>query len=191
MLYCGSVVWSMVSSIDSEAALLERARTLDGSALGQIHDRYYPEIYRYGLYRLGDPQAAEDVAGEVFLRLLDALHRGRAPQTTLRGWLFGVAAHLVADYFRARRTPAEPLSEAMSNGHSVAAEVEERLQRGQVQTAMRRLTGDQQQVLALRFGDGFSVEKTAEIMQKSVTAVKALQFRAVETLRRLVEVDHV
>lgn len=177
----------MSASLDLEAALLGRACRLDGQALAQIHDQYYPALYRFALYRLGEPEAAADLAAEVFVRLLDALHAGRAPQTSLRGWLFGVAAHLVADHFR--RRPTVPLSEALSDGQSVAGEAEARLARGAVRAQLRRLTDEQQHVLALRFGDGFSLEDTAATLGKSVTAVKALQFRAVEALRRALRTD--
>src|SRR6266849_936795 len=122
----------MPTSPPAEAALLARVRDLDTRALGQIHDECYPEIYRYALYRVGDPEVAADIASEVFLRLLDALHAGRSPQTTLRGWLFGVAAHQVADYWRARHVPVA-LTDDMSDGRSVAGEVEDRLRRGNVQ----------------------------------------------------------
>ena len=178
-----AVVTRMPNSIDSEAELLSRARQLDARALGEIHDVYYPEIYRYALYRLGDPEAAADLAAEVFLRLLNALHANRAPRTTLRGWLFGVAAHLAADHWRGH-DPA-PLTDDLPDGQSVPAEAERRMQRAALRAALPRLTEEQQQVLALRFGDGFSVEESARILGKSVTAAKALQFRAVEALKRL------
>jgi RNA polymerase sigma-70 factor (ECF subfamily) len=152
---------------------------------------YYPEIYRYAFYRTSEPEAAADIASDVFLRLLDALHAGRAPQTTLRGWLYGVAGHLVADHFRrAPRESARGEETVIADG-SPAAEAEERVRKGQVRAALRRLTPEQQEVLALRFGDGFSVEQTAEATGKSVTAVKSLQFRALEALRKwLVEVEN-
>jgi RNA polymerase sigma-70 factor (ECF subfamily) len=168
--------------VTDDLALLRRASQLDPHALGQIHDQHYPEIYRFALYRTDDPEAAQDIAAEVFVRLLDALHAGRAPKTTLRGWLFGVAAHLVADHFR--RAPTAPLDEELLADHSPSGEAEDRLQKQLVRQALRTLTAEQQNVLSLRFGDGFSVEKTAEALDKSVTAVKALQFRAVEALRR-------
>jgi len=185
----GAVSNRMPTSLDAEAALLARASDLDPHALSQIHDELYPEIYRYALYRVGDAEVAADIAAEVFLRLLNTLHAGRPPRTTLRGWLFGVAAHLVADHWRARHVPLA-LPDDLPDGRSVAGEVEAKLQRGDVQAAMRRLTEDQQQILALRFGDGFSVEDSASVMGKSVTAVKALQFRALETLRRHLGVAH-
>jgi RNA polymerase sigma-70 factor (ECF subfamily) len=183
VLYSAAVPNRMSSSTEVEAALLARARDLDTRALAQIHDLYFPALYRYALYRTGDADTAADIAGEVFLRLLDALHGRRPPQTTLRGWLFGVAGHLVADHFR--RAPVATLPEDLPDGLSVAGAVEDRLRRGAVQAGLRRLTEEQQQVLALRFGDGFSVEETAASLGKSITAVKALQFRAIEALRRL------
>lgn len=175
----------------SEQLLLEQARRLDERALGQIHDRYYPEIYRYALYRTGRTEVADDIASEVFLRLLDALHQERAPRTTLRGWLFGVASNLVVDYYRRAPRESAPLDEAQAAPGSVSAEAELRLQKQEVRAAMRQLTREQQEVLALRFGDGFSVEEAAEAMGKSVNAAKALQFRALEALRRVLGVGEV
>lgn len=166
----------------TEAELLALARQLDARALGQIHDHYYPELYRFALYRTDDVEAAQDIVSEAFVRLLNALHTGRAPQSTLRGWLFGVTTHLVADHFR--RKPAAPLAEEWVSDGSTSAEAEAHVQKQVVRRAMQRLTLEQQDVLGLRFGDGFSVEQTAEALGKSVTAVKALQFRAMEALRR-------
>jgi RNA polymerase sigma-70 factor (ECF subfamily) len=180
----------MPTPVLTEAALLERARELDSRALGQIHDQYYPEIYRYALYRTGDAHVAEDIAGEVFLRLLDAVHKGRAPQTTLRGWLFGVAANLVADHFRRAPRESAPLDDSLAAPEALTAQAEGNLQKRAVRAALRRLTPEQQEVLTLRFGDGFSVEETATTLGKTATAVKALQFRALEALRRWVEVGH-
>jgi RNA polymerase sigma-70 factor (ECF subfamily) len=174
-------------AVNDEAALLAGALALDARVLGQVHDRYYPELYRFALYRTGDPATAEDIAAEVFVRLLDAAHAGRAPRTTLRGWLFGVAAHLVADHFR--RRPAMPLADTLPAAGSLAAEAEDHLQRGAVQTALGRLSPEQQNVLALRFGQGASLEETAGVLGKTVNAVKQLQWRAVEALRKALAVE--
>ena len=179
----------VLPAVNDETDLLARARALEGRALGQIHDQYYPELYRFALYRTGDPATAEDIAAEVFVRLLDALHKNRAPQTTLRGWLFGVAAHLVADHFR--RRPAEPLADTLPASSAPAAEAEERLRRGEVHQALGQLSPEQQNVLALRFGQGASLEETAGALGKSVNAVKQLQWRAVAALRKALAVEAV
>ena len=77
------------------------------------------------------------------------------------------------------------------NASTLREEIDRREQVGSVQAAYTELTPDQQNVLALRFGDGYSLEETARVMQKNVNAVKALQFRALAALQRNIgEVAH-
>ena len=73
----------------------------------------------------------------------------------------------------------------------INAEMELREQNRAVQAAYTQLTSEQQDVLALRFGQGYSLEETARYMKKKVNAVKALQFRALASLQRMTgEVNH-
>ena len=69
-------------------------------------------------------------------------------------------------------------------GSSLTDEIDRRQQTNSVRQAYAQLTSEQQNVLALRFGDGYSLEETATVMQKKVNAVKALQFRALAALQR-------
>jgi RNA polymerase sigma-70 factor, ECF subfamily len=173
----------------SEVDLLNGALNSDSLTLGEIHDRYYRSIYRYAFLRTGDTNLAEDIASEVFLRLLDAIHTGKPPHTTLKGWLFGVASHLVADQYHEKSEV--PLIETLSTGISIQVEAEQNILQEQVKTAFSKLTGEQREVLALRFSSGFTIEETALLMNHSLSAVKALQFRALAALRRiLVEVEY-
>ena len=73
----------------------------------------------------------------------------------------------------------------------IAAEIDQREQNELVNSAYAQLTPEQQNVLALRFGQGYSLEETPNLLNKNVNAVKALQFRALASLQREVgEVDH-
>ncbi len=189
MLYAPCRMLFIPASLATEDEdLLAGARKLDGRALAGIHDRYYPGVYRYLLYRTNDQHAAEDLTSEVFMRLLDSLHAGRAPDS-LRAWLFGVATHLAADHFRlqSRRPQVELSDEFPAPDSSPDAEVSAAMTTKAVRRALQKLTDEQQQVLALRFGEGRSVAATAALLQKSETAVKQLQFRAVAALRRLMD----
>jgi RNA polymerase sigma-70 factor (ECF subfamily) len=175
--------------MQAEDALI-RARRLDPAALEQIHDQFYPQVYRYVRYRLEDERVCEDIASEVFLRFLDALHRKRGPELNLRGWLFGTASNLVNDHLRTRYTrKTESLEEyqGIYDGQHLEHIVEDAWQEEQIRQAMRELTPEQQHVLALRFAEELSIEETAGIMGKTITAIKALQFRAVASLRRVLE----
>ena len=166
---------------------LEGLRALDPQAITDVHNRFYPAIYRFLRYRLSDETAAEDLAAEVFVRLLEALHEGRGPENNIRGWLMGTAAHMANDYYRKQYSrPVVELSEELPGNHaddphSVA---ESKEHKRLVQESLQKLTEEQRQVLALRFGSGFSLDETAEAMGKKANAIKALQFRALEALRR-------
>jgi RNA polymerase sigma-70 factor (ECF subfamily) len=165
---------------------LKRLQDLDAKTIGAIYDQYFSEVYRYVLYRVGDQTLAEDIASDVFVRLLEAAQKRNSPNSNLKGWLMSTASHVVADHLRRKyRRPEEEISDSMpDHGPSLAAEVDQREQNRVVNEAYSRLTAEQQHVLALRFGQGYSLEETATFMDKNVNAVKALQFRALAALQR-------
>ena len=172
--------------MQNEFNLLSRARALDEAALEEIHDTYYGPIFRYVVYRVSDQQAAQDLTGEVFVRLLSALRDKSAPQKTLRGWLYGVASHVVNDYHRKQyRMDRVELHESLpSNSAGPAARVASNLRWQQVKAALPLLTDAQREVLALRFGQELPIREAARLMGKSEGAVKQLQARALAALSR-------
>lgn len=169
---------------------LTRVRRLDIAALAKVHDRYYPDVYRYVRYRLGDEQTSEDITSEVFMRMLDALHKKGGPNKDVRGWLIGTASNLINDHLR--RQYRQKIEQIDEDDHITAPGSPEESfevsdQNEQLRLAIRKLTPEQQQVIALRFAGEYSLEQTALEMKKTTNAVKALQFRAVEALKRLLD----
>jgi len=180
-------------SIKNDAQVIDRLLKLDPQVVGDIYDQFFPEVFRYVRYRINEGTVAEDIASDVFVRLLEALQKGHGPQTNLRGWLIATASNAVNDHLRRQyRRPTEVLSDFVPDENSnVHLEVVLREQNRAVQAAYAQLTLEQQHVLALRFGQGYSLEETASFMNKKVNAVKALQFRALASLQRLIgEVSH-
>lgn len=169
-----------------DSAALSGLRKLDQQTISAVYDQHFSEVYRYVLYRIGDATVAEDIASDVFVRLLEAVQNGNSPQTNIKGWLIGTASHVVIDHMRRKyRRPEEEISDSEPDrSPSVAAEVDEREQNRVVNEAYEQLTPEQQHVLALRFGQGYSLEETAASMNKNVNAIKALQFRALAALQR-------
>lgn len=180
--------------MDSDKSELDGLLAFDEKALIAIHQRYYPVVYRYAQYRLSDQAHAEDIASEVFVRLIDAVRSGKGPRTTVRGWLMGTAANMINDHYRRHYAHTEEaLTEKIHSDGGNPDQLNERAERVEaVRKALEKLTPEQQHVLALRFGSEFSLEETAELMGKNINAVKALQFRAISTLRRLISdlIDH-
>ena len=170
----------------TERQVLDGLQQLNAQAIGAIYDQYFSEVYRYVRYRISDDTTAEDIASEVFVRLLEASQKKQGPQSSLKGWLIATASHAVNDHLRKHyRKPVEALPDSLADeGPSVHSEIDRRERNRIVQTAYAQLTADQQHVLALRFGQGYSIEETATHLNKNINAVKALQFRALASLQR-------
>lgn len=167
-------------------------KNLNAQTVGAVYDEYFPEVYRYVLYRINDADLAEDIASDVFIRLLEAVHAKRGPQTNLKSWLIGTASHIIADQMRKKyRHPEDEIPASLPDPEpDITAQLDFREQNRNVKEALLKLTAEQQHVLSLRFGQGYSLEETAYLMNKNVNAVKALQFRALAALQREIgEVD--
>ena len=190
------LVWGaaeQIMAIFVEQQALDGLRELDSQSIGAIYDQYFSEIYRYVRYRISDDAIAEDIASDVFVRLLEAAQKNQGPQSSLKGWLIATASNVVNDHFRHQyRRPVEDLSDSTPDqGLSIHAQVDLREQNQMVRNAYAQLTHEQQDVLALRFGQGYSLEETATHMNKNINAVKALQFRALASLQRQIgEISH-
>lgn len=172
----------------SERALLEQARAYDEEALEALYDRYAPLIYAYVYRRVHDAHTAEDLTSEVFVRMLAAIRDEKAWRTSFRAWLYRIAHNLVVDHYRSQPpAPVVELKEELLADGDVNAAVTQRLSRQRLEAALGLLTPDQQQVLALRFGEQITSRETARIVGKTVGAVEALQHRALAALRRILK----
>ena len=171
-----------------ERALLERAGRYDEAALGELYDCYAPRIYAYVYRRVGCASLAEDLTGDVFVRVLQAIRSERLWRTSFRGWLYRIAHNVVVDHYR-RQPQGVPVPldavQIAAGGDSLPELTQDALDRAWLRGAIRRLTPEQQHVLALRFGEGLTARETARVMRKSTGAVEALQRRALAALRRL------
>jgi RNA polymerase sigma-70 factor (ECF subfamily) len=175
--------------LTNERTLLERAKQYDTVALGELYDRYAPRIYAYVYRRVDDAHLAEDLTGDVFVRVIQAIQAEHFWHTSFRAWLYRIAHNLIVDHYR-RRQPSIELEldeQVIAGDDSPASAAAERLFNQRLRGAIICLTPDQQQVLALRFGEGLTARETAEIMDKSVGAIEALQRRALASLRRILE----
>lgn len=175
--------------MNREPGLLERARQWDEDALAEIYDTYAPRIYRYAYRHLGHRITAQDVTSETFHRLLAALKNGGGPHTNLSAWLYRVAHNVVVDIYR--RQPDDPPASLEDLDLAGSADQEHRAEHSDrvawARRALHQLTDLQQQVIVLRYLESLSLKETAQVMNRTVNAVKALQYRAVDRLRRLLE----
>jgi RNA polymerase sigma-70 factor, ECF subfamily len=166
--------------------LLARARRFDMQALAEIYDTFNSGLYAYGWRLLGDAGLAEECVAETFTRFLDALRRGKGPHNHLQAYLYRIAHNWITDYYRRPQPPCEPLEEDLfsKDAECLEDQVTGRLRDKQVRMALARLTPDQRQVLTLVYLEGWEKEDVASALGKPVGAVKALQHRGINALRR-------
>jgi RNA polymerase sigma-70 factor (ECF subfamily) len=175
--------------IKPEEQWLKDASELDEEALASIYDAFSTALYRYAYRLLGDREIAEDIVAETFYRFLRSIGAGGGPESHLKAYLYRVAHNLIVDRFR-RNAPLELSLEHNTNGlHNNVENPEKQVESYHEQIEMRqnlwKLTSDQRQVILLKYFEGMSNQEVAEVLKKPVGAVKSLQHRGLNALRRL------
>lgn len=178
---------------ESESHYLQLAKAYDVTALAALYDHYEAKIYSYIYHRVGNQSVAQDLTSQVFLRVLESIQLDRAWETSFSGWLYRIAHNLVIDYYRRRgrttQVSLDDMSGIQSKSESPESAAERALAAERLRGAINRLTEEQAQVVTLRFLEGLSITEVADNMGKTEGAIKALQYRAVSSLRRLMEVQ--
>lgn len=169
--------------MNPEQELLTQAGKFDTRALTEIYDLYSPRLYRYAMRLLGDENAAEDCVSETFSRFLKALQAGKGPRDYLQAYLFRTAHNLVVDHYR-RQPLTEELDDDLPQAETTEGVAEEDMRQSRVRAALLNLTEDQQQVVSLKFLEGWENEEIARALRKPVGAVKSLQHRALAQLQK-------
>lgn len=175
---------------DEVENLVKSAQEGDATSFAGLYARYYDQILRYVSFKTGNLSEAEDITGEVFVRMLESIQSFKWQGYPFTSWLFRIAHNLIVDHFRKKsRKQTVSLdnadSVAGSNASDIEGYVDLKLSMQEVHQAMEDLTNLQREVISLRFAAGLSVAETARAVGKKDNAVKALQHAGLKKLRRL------
>jgi RNA polymerase sigma-70 factor (ECF subfamily) len=165
-----------------------RAVTGDRAAIERLLGTIRPLIVRYCRARVGSFSSADDVAQDVCLAVLTSLPSYRDQGRPFLAFVYGIAAHKVADSFRSfSRNRAEAVPE-LPESMDTAAGPEQRAMQGelseQMATLLRVLPEKQREIVVLRVMVGLSAEETAEAVGSTPGAVRVAQHRALSRLRK-------
>jgi RNA polymerase sigma-70 factor (ECF subfamily) len=171
-------------------SLVRGAVAGDDAAAEALLTHLRPLVVRYCRGRLGRTPAADyaadDAAQEVLLAVLHALPRYRDEGRPFEAFVFGIAAHKVADLQRASYRSAIPTDE-MPDATDLGMTPEERvMQDGDARLAnalLDRLPGNLRELLLLRVAVGLSAEETGRALGMTPGAVRVAQHRALARLR--------
>jgi RNA polymerase sigma-70 factor, ECF subfamily len=164
----------------SERRLIEAAQQ-DPARFGDLYELHFDRVYAYISRRLGDRDAAQDVASEVFHHALANLRHFEWRGAPFGAWLMRIASNAITDRWRRlnRETGQTSAIEAVSKDPSP----EEVQHRARLFALVRTLPDDQRRVIEMRFAEEKSVREIALALGKTEGAVKQLQFRGVQKLR--------
>ena len=178
---------------ESEDYLVQQAIKHDRAAFGSLYDSCVDRVYRHVFYRVYNQNDAEDITQEVFARAWKAIDRYKHTGAPFVAWLLIIAGNLITDHYRSRQKAVKIDEEYKKNTDNrvldPAEQAETNLDNALLKEAVLRLKGDKQKVIIMHFIDGFSYEEIARALQKSENAVRVIQFRALEDLKRLLKRD--
>lgn len=177
---------------EDEIRLIQQAQQGDAWACAVLYDRHYDAVYRYCYYRVSDVDLAQDLASEVFVRMVEKLDTFRARGRPLLAWLYTIARNLVVDVHRqkgkAAHLPLNTASDLSTDGQGeLARRVDRRLEADCLAAALQYLTEEQRRVVLLKFMEDMNNAQVARLLGKSEGAIKSLQHRALGALRRALE----
>jgi RNA polymerase sigma-70 factor, ECF subfamily len=156
-------------------------------------------VVRYCRGRVGRQErsyaSADDVAQEVCLAVLTALPSYRDQGRPFLAFVYGIAAHKVADAHRsAARNRSEPVAE-FPDSLELGDGPEQRAMNGELSGRMARLMSTlpakQREILVLRVVVGLSADETAEAVGSTPGAVRVAQHRALTRLRKALAAEEV
>jgi RNA polymerase sigma-70 factor (ECF subfamily) len=170
---------------EAEARLIDAAVGGDAAAFAALYDRHADRVYRHCYYRLGNRADAEDITQQTFLQAWKAIGRYRRGGAPFVAWLLTIAQRLAISHVRRAREFADPeVAPAASEASDPAEAFGASVARSTVRRAILQLRPERQEVIILRFIEGFSVEEVAGALGKTENNIRVIQHRALADLRR-------
>lgn len=166
-----------------DRSLVERMQLGDEDAFAELYRLHFDRLYRYCLYRLGEPHEAQDIAQEAFTRAW--VNAGRLQgDYRFYPWLRTIAGNLCTDVGRrrARVQPAPVVDPGSTDGGQ--EHIVDRVDLTLLEQAMSRLPERHRRVLEMREADGLTYEQLADQTGSTVGSVESLLWRARQGLRR-------
>lgn len=160
----------------------------DGLTFSDLFDQYYARVYKYACYRCTDPTTAEDLTESVFVQLLRSFRSYSSAKGPFEAWLFVIARNRISDYFRKQRLHKllhwDGLEDIPSSDDSPEEKIMHSALRQQLQTAIKKLSPRERDIIGLRFSTNLNYSQIAHITGLTESNVGVIIYRALLKLRQ-------
>lgn len=181
---------SAVPRANDDTAIVLRAIQKDQDAFGELYDRHVVRVYRHIYYMVGNAAEAEDLTAQTFLRAWEAIERYQVRGAPFVSWLLRIAHNLGVSHLRSKRESSQ-LHDGMVDDkmrRDPESAYQQTAEEELVRAAILKLREEQRQVIILRFIEDLDYREVAEIIGKSVAAIRVIQHRALNALRKQMKV---
>jgi RNA polymerase sigma-70 factor (ECF subfamily) len=170
----------------TDAALVLAAKAGDASAFGELYERYRDAIYRFCLARTGTSHDAEDLASDVFVKALNSIDRYQDRGLPFAAFLYRIARNAAIDRSRTLKQPlsVDGLLVEPSSTQNVEGEATLAVEKSILLAALSKLKSEHRDVITMRFIEGYAAAEVAQLLGKTEGAIRTLQHRALERLRK-------
>ena len=169
----------MTQTTEDDRLLIEAAQA-DSARFVEIYERYVARIYAFVSRRAENRATAEDITSQVFERALRTIERFEWRGVPVSAWLFRIASNALTDHWREHARDAHEAPPDVPDSR----ELEEIDRRIALHQHVEQLPDLQRQVIRMRFVEEKSIREVAAALDRSEGAVKQLQLRALENLRK-------
>lgn len=172
-----------------EYELVQRAIQHDAEAFGKLYDMNVDRVYRHIYYQVGNEEDAQDLTQQVFLKAWQAIHRYKKTASPFIAWLMTISRNLVVDFYRTRKDKANIEAEVLADHSAPGPEqaAEGSFEQERLRKAILKLGGDEQQVVILRFIEGFEFAEIASLLKKKEGNIRVILHRALVKLHDILE----
>lgn len=167
------------------------------AAFAAIYDHYFPRVYNYARYRVGEAGTADEITARVFEQALAKIESYQPERAPFSAWLFGIARNTVNQHLRAKRRRRWISLDLLFDRRSSDPDPEEALVQNEMYRelidALGGLSDRERDILALKFASGMTNRRIAKLTGLGESNVSVILFRTIRKLRddlRSRESDH-
>ncbi|MGD9142949.1 MAG: sigma-70 family RNA polymerase sigma factor [Dehalococcoidia bacterium] len=177
------------SSTENVNPLVEKAIGGDAESFGRLYDIFINKVYQYVYYRVSNKEDTEDITQQVFIKAWKAINKYKITSKPFIAWLLRISRNLIIDFYRSKKAMVYINSEFEIPGaekspeHLAESEYDQRVLRNIIQ----KLPYEQQQVIMMKFIEGYTYSEISASLNKSEGAVRVIQHRALKKMQGILE----
>ena len=174
----------------TDKILLDRSRAGDTTAFGVLYHRYVGKVYRFIFFRINEKDLVDDLTNEVFLKTWQQIQAEKRIDN-LQAYLYRVTRNLIIDHYRQRREQIdiEKVEHLVDDAQDLLDEMNLNTEIKDLLKKIDELRDDYKEILLLRYVEDLTIKEIADILDKSVGAVKVMTHRAIKKLKEIYDQD--